>query len=286
MVTIAPACKATLPSILALLPGAVDHRASHWAALADGEVVGAASCLWLGVHNPPGFAGQLFVRPAWRRRGIGRALVDAMATAATGETDGLWSLDRHADDSDAAAFLAHVGFAPAQRDLHFRMSMSGFLAHMDAIVTRLRKAGRIPANATTPTLREAPLDHTAMLVADQFRQPPARVRQRLELALVDPATANLDPDVSTVVIENGRVVGTLLTAIVDDAAHIDCNIVAQDRRRSWVNALQLHTATSRALSRAAHIDFHCDEAVRDSVNLARRAGGILQFSAARYGRAA
>jgi len=77
----------------------------------------------------------------------------------------------------------------------------------------------------------------------------------------------------------------VLASIAGPVAMVDCNIVAPSHRRSWANALQLHVATSRARPRAAWIEFRCDEAVRDSVNMAMRTGGTLLTSAARYWRA-
>lgn len=286
MIRIEPGTAASLPAILAMLPQSASHRTCHWGGFADEQIVAAGSLHWQGQFDPAGFTARVFVRPAWRRRGIGRQLLAVIAAAAEGETDGLWSAEHHADDTDAAAFLAALGFAPAQRDLHFQMSGLGFVTHMDAIVDRLRRAGRIPDDVATPTLRDAPLAATAQLVADEFRQPPARVLRQLELARHDPVAARLNPDVSTVVIEQGQVVGVLLAAIDGDVGRIDCNVVAPHRRRSWVNVVQLQVTTRRGLAFATHIAFHCDAQLRDSVNLATRAGGQLMFSAARYWRAA
>lgn len=285
MFAIAPANRATLPACLALLPATADPRAEHWAACSDGEVVGAAALSWVGMHDPPGFGATLFVREAWRRRGVGRALIDAIAAAATGETIGLWSAERYRDDAPAAAFLARCGFGVGQRDVHFRMLIGSFFVHMEAIVTRLQRAGRVPEAMTTPTLRDAPLDRTAMLVAASFGQSPAMVAARLRLALADPAAARLNPDVSTVVLEGDTVVGALLVETLGDIAQIDCNVVTPRRRRSCVNALQLFEATRRAAPLVTWIGFHCDDKLTDTMNLAARGGGEVQYSEARYWRA-
>ncbi|MBU6166533.1 MAG: GNAT family N-acetyltransferase [Alphaproteobacteria bacterium] len=285
MIRIEPATPASLPAILAMLPHTADHHAMHFAAMANDEIVGAAALQWQGLHSPPGFGFTLFVRPAWRCWGIGRAIIAAMATAASGETAGLWSAARHVDGSPAAAFLTRLGFAPAQRDLHFRMDGQRFLDHVDDIIARLRRLGRVPAAAATLRLRDAPFDQLAMLLANNFRQQPATIAARLALALHDPLAAGLDPDVSTVTLEAGTVVGALLVRMADDVGQIDCNVVAAHRRRSWVNALQLAETTRRGLAVASRIGFHSDSRMHDSINLATRSGGTLLFSEARYWRA-
>jgi GNAT superfamily N-acetyltransferase len=281
---IVPADATTLPACLALLPATADPGAQHWAALIDGEIVGAGAMQWRGQNTPPGFGVTVFVRTAARRRGVGRALLAAMAAAAEGETDGLWSADRYRDDAPAAAFLAQCGFVAGQRDVHSRMPMQGFLTHMEGVMARLEKARRVPVGMTTPTLRDAPLESTAMLVAAGFGQQPAQVLARLQRALVDPTAVHLNPDVSTVILEDGAVVGVLLVAIVGASAVIDCNVVAPHRRRSCVNALQLCVASRRAVPLAAWIDYHSDSAVTDTMNLAARGGGEVRFSEARYWR--
>lgn len=284
MLMIAPADAATLPACLALLPATADPGAQHWAALIDGEIAGAGAMQWRGQNTPPGFGVTVFVRDGARRRGVGRALLAAMAAAADGETDGLWSADRYRDDAPAAAFLARCGFVAGQRDVHARMPMQGFLTHIEAIVARLEKARRIPAGVAMPTLRDAPLERIAMLVATGIGQQPAQILARLQLSLVDPAAANLDPDVSTMIVEDGTVVGVLLVAMTGDIASIDCNVVVPRRRRSYVNALQLCVASRRAAPRATWIDYYSDSRVADTMNVAARGGGDIRFSEARYWR--
>ena len=78
-----------------------DAVATHWLALADGVPVGCARLL------PDGQIGRMAVLPAWRGRGIGRALLGAALAAAQarGHQTVRLSAQLH-----AAAFYARAGF--------------------------------------------------------------------------------------------------------------------------------------------------------------------------------
>lgn len=78
-----------------------DAVSTHWLALVDGEPVGCARLL------PDGWIGRMAVLPAWRGRGIGRALLGAALAAARerGHRTVRLSAQLH-----AAAFYARAGF--------------------------------------------------------------------------------------------------------------------------------------------------------------------------------
>ncbi len=292
MIRIEIADSITLPACLALLRVSADPRCRHWVARVAGEVVGAGALRWQtlaqapmpGPPSPHGFAASVLVREEWRRRGIGRLLLDAMAEAAIDESDGLWSSDRHSDNSPAAQFLVQCGFTGRQRDLHFQMSLPGCLHHLEPIVTRLRSSGRVPANAAVVRLREAPLMQTAMLVASNFGQRHQDVAARLQLALANPVASRIDADRSVVITEDDTVVGAVLLDIIGPTLQVDCILVAPHRRHSYVIALQLYSAAQRCVAIADRIAFHCDDRQFHTVNLAARGGADLVRSEARYWR--
>lgn len=79
-----------------------DAVSTHWLALAgDGSPIGCARLL------PDGRLGRMAVLPAWRGRGVGRALLDAILHAARmrGERSLRLSAQTH-----AAGFYARAGF--------------------------------------------------------------------------------------------------------------------------------------------------------------------------------
>ena len=100
-----------------LAPGAAsaflaDPDLLTWVALAGQEVVGFVFCHVLRMRKEPARELLLYeigVRAAHRRRGIGRALVDAMSSWMRAEDiDEVWVL---ADNPDAVAFYGACGFA-------------------------------------------------------------------------------------------------------------------------------------------------------------------------------
>ncbi len=79
-----------------------DAVSTHWLALAgDGSPIGCARLL------PDGHLGRMAVLPAWRGRGIGRALLDAVLHAARMRGERLIRLSAQ---THAAGFYADAGF--------------------------------------------------------------------------------------------------------------------------------------------------------------------------------
>ncbi len=79
-----------------------DAVSTHWLALAgDDSPIGCARLL------PDGHLGRMAVLPAWRGRGVGRALLDAVLHAARMRGERLLSLSAQ---THAAGFYARAGF--------------------------------------------------------------------------------------------------------------------------------------------------------------------------------
>lgn len=78
-----------------------DAASRHFLALADGHVVGTARLL------PDGKVGRMAVSPEWRRRGVGRALLEAVCAAA--RRDGHAELTLAAQ-LHALPFYGNLGF--------------------------------------------------------------------------------------------------------------------------------------------------------------------------------
>lgn len=79
-----------------------DAVSTHWLALAgDGSPIGCARLL------PGGHLGRMAVLPAWRGRGVGRALLDAVLHAAWMRGERLLRLSAQ---THAAGFYARAGF--------------------------------------------------------------------------------------------------------------------------------------------------------------------------------
>ncbi|HUS15505.1 MAG TPA: GNAT family N-acetyltransferase [Chloroflexia bacterium] len=95
----------------------------HWVAMEGDGVVGTLYCIHLPLRSGAGSEVLLYeigVRTAWRRRGIGRALMGAMAEwmDRNGVTEA-WVL---ADNPEAVAFYRACGFATADDEMAVYMT--------------------------------------------------------------------------------------------------------------------------------------------------------------------
>jgi hypothetical protein len=156
-----------------------------------------------------------------------------------------------------------------RRVLHFSADAAAFLAAIAPLVERLRVRGTIPASARVVALRDAPAREVARLVSATFGH---RFDAALAAARRDVADG-YDRARSVVVLVDERVAGALLFRWSAGMPVIDVNVVAPAFRRGFVNALLLEQATRNGLGGGAvRFAFHCGDDVRDTVNLARRAG--------------
>jgi hypothetical protein len=201
---------------------------------------------------------------------VGRGLVAAAVDLAKGEIGGLWSLEPEAVDSDAAAFLAACGFTLTRRQHYFQARMATLHEVIAPLVQRLRDKGRLPDDARVAELADAPMSEVSWLVANEFGGGPFRalsgLRRRAERA---EGSAN---DRSLVVLQGDKVAGVMLLREEDGVVIVDARVVAPDARGDWANALLLDASLHRGREMgAAEFRFHCDEHVRDTLSLARRA---------------
>jgi GNAT superfamily N-acetyltransferase len=268
-ITIARAHESEAPACLALLPR-FTGQAELMIARVDGEFAGAAGLSWINALDPAGFFVEARVLSRWRRKGVGRALIDAAADLADGETDGLWSLDGAPSASPAAMFLEACGFKPFRREYHYEIVTEKFLAGMIDLSERLRRKGRVPERAEIRWLAdpEAPLDEIAWLVSRELGAHPMASLQNLRRRRDDIA------DHSLYVRVEGEVCAVMLFHTEGHAAVVDIRVVARRWRNNWPNAVMLEKGLNWAISNGfAKARFFADERVRDTINLARRGDG-------------
>ncbi|MES2755494.1 MAG: GNAT family N-acetyltransferase [Pseudomonadota bacterium] len=272
MVTVARARPEDIANCVALLPR-LAFPETNWLTARDGDaVVGAAGLVWLSSGDDASFPIAVEVLPSARRRGVGRALVAAAQDLADGETDALHSALPIAADDPAGAFAEACGFTPSRRSFEFLVGTQEIVAHMAALVSRLRRSGRVPDSARVVAARDADRFELAHLVATEFHNGPIGVYNGL-------TGDTLAPDGrlghSLAVLDGDFLAGACLWTL--DGEHhgaVEANVVAPTARRGWANAL-LVEATVRAMRDAGadSFRFSCDEHVRDTVNIATRGGG-------------
>ena len=274
--TIARAEEAALPACFALLPMLAAPDAILFAARdADGGLAGAGGILWQSWNEPGGFPIWIHVLPDNRRHGIGRALVAASIAAAKGELGSFWAAQPLPENGEAAAFARACGFMAEHRQLFFETDARNFLGPIADTVDRLRRRGRIPDEAQVVPLEPAAVDEVGLLVAREFRSGPVRMAQMLRRAMIaDPDEASVDRLGSRVLMAGGHIAGALLSRRTGDgAAHIVCNVVAPEWRRSWSNAMLLEGFCRATIEAGCtRIGFDCRDDVRDTIGLAARSG--------------
>lgn len=277
---IEPASDAALPACLALLPPVNHPEVVVFAARdPDGTLAGAGGILWQSWGEPPGFPVWIQVLPDRRRRGVGRALARALVNRARGEAQQLWAARPLEEAAPSAVFARACGFEPAGRQLIYDADGATFLAHVAAIVERLRARGRIPAGVEMVDLAPELVGPVAELVHRELNSAPAGLAAMLAQALEqDPATAPVDRLRSKVLLVDGRVGGALLSRRRSDGrdTRIVCNVVAPEWRRGWANVMLLESTTRAGVETGGvRFGFDCADTMRDTIGLAERGGADL-----------
>jgi GNAT superfamily N-acetyltransferase len=264
----ARACRLLMPEAFS-----ATYAPELWVALDPvvSSVIGAGAVGWQPMPPGPGFPVQVHVIPSHRRRGIGTSLLQAIVDACTGHTGHLHSWASEVEGSPAAAFCAAVGFVPRSRLFEFDADGMRFYTMIKSIHDRLAKSGKIPPELRIVSLREAPLEQVTALVSSQFADVPLSTVMALSKGRI-----NYDQDKSAVLMRGDHVKGALLYLWTDGNPVIDVNVVAPELRHGAGNVLLLEAATRKALEGGSTgFRFHCEEHVRDSLNLARRSGAKL-----------
>ncbi|HEX2113970.1 MAG TPA: GNAT family N-acetyltransferase [Alphaproteobacteria bacterium] len=236
-------------------------------AAAEGEphLVGAAAAAWA----PGGFPVEVHVVSPFRRRGIGRALIEAVAAAAADETDRLRSWSMVGEGSEAEAFLRATGFTRSRRFLGFETDGAKFAPIINVMRRWLERGGKIPPTARIVNLSEAPRFQLIRLVATELATLPATIAARI----VAQETLHYDNDLSVVLMLDGKIGGAMLMTRSAGIARVEVNVVAPHLRHGWANVMILDEAARRAAaSGLKRFRFFCDEHTRDTINVARRAG--------------
>ena len=283
------AALALLPELLACerLPG------DTWVArLADSplHIVGAAA-LVTQPRDPrrTGFRGLVRVLPAWRRRGLGAQLLQALQRQTLD-----WGLPYlHAwtayPEAGPAAFLRRMGFEPLREVLHFYGETATTLAQLRERVQRLH--ARTPAAKAWPLspLGESDLPAAAALYATHFGQSRQAAEQALRATLATAIGAQCSVvarDLEAGPAGGGKVVGLLLAKDRDGLPEVDLWIV-DHRHRLGPGALLLLTGFVERIAAlgAPGAHFHCHDDTPATLKVARRIGAQTTLQTWTYAKA-
>ena len=236
------------------------------------RLAGAAASGTVHAPNALGFPFWLHVVPAFRRRGVGRGLLAAVAGHCRGRTPVLRALQPVPAGSRDAEFLTACGFTDFDEIRHFETGTRDFNTAMLRLCQKLERRGAIPATARVVRLRDAPADRVLSLIVAHFPGPLAPLRARLTPGQAD----SYDLDNSVAVMVGEQLAGVLINIWHGPVAVIELRIVNPAFRGSWVMPLLLEAATRNGMDAGCTLfRFFADTANADTMRLAARAGADL-----------
>ncbi len=277
------AAESEVAACAALLPEVTAPKSEFFIARCDGAFAGAAAVVWESWMQPAGFPLWIHVLPPYRRKGVGRALVEAAAEVIEGETSGLWTHEALRDDNSAKDFLQACGFQNLRRQHHFIADIDPLMANIEPNLARLRQRGRVPADARVVPLAEAPIDKVGWLLSAELGSGPLRLIERLRHA----AAAASRRERSIVTMQGSKVTGVLICSVKDGVGVVDGWVTAPGWRSGWTNLLLLEAILGQG--KADGYDafrFYCEETVTDTMKLARRSGASETATLSRFYRPA
>lgn len=213
----------------------------------DGLVVGAIAVANAFRQQPiPGPGILLHVIQPCRRHGVGTALLEQAAQlAAHHGGQCLYAMKRVAAQSDEAAGWAWLGFVVLESVEQHSLPLAQFEPRLAPLVERMRRGGRIPAEARIIPLFQANHDAVLRLHLSQMGGQP----ENLSLKLIGEGPGAFHPRYSRVLMIGEQIVGCILAHRKGpDVAVVDANIVASEFRNGWANIWLKLEATRGALS--------------------------------------
>jgi GNAT superfamily N-acetyltransferase len=233
-----------------LLPGATGpgQRSRLFAAVTGQpqRVVGAAA---VGLDRRLETAGawqvDLRVIVPFRRRGIGRALIDhVIALAREHRVAALHAWEWVESESEAARAWAALGFSPAQRKLEYEADIAAASSTLQPIYQQVLADKWIPETARMVPLGGADYDAIARLHVEYLGG-----SRRLLMPLLDGTAPDcFHPTYSRVMLLDGRVVGFSLGRIgAGGVCEVDAHVLHPSVRMGWANLWLKMEAAERLL---------------------------------------
>ena len=234
---------------------------------ADEKLVGAGALSFSPNRYFPEHADFLVhVGEIHRRRGIGRALLNALIAAAReGGAKQLRSLQLE-EKGVGFQFALACGFKPYPANITFEAPIENF-GRMTGLYNSMVARGKIPNGARVIPLSEAPREEVFRLVLDHFGFSSQHVAERLR-----GTEPGFSQTLSRVALLDGKVIGALVLTYQKALSTIDATAVLARYRHSWVNLALKHSAFEELQARGVKkVRFSANaEAHRDAINMAGR----------------
>jgi GNAT superfamily N-acetyltransferase len=237
------------------------------------RLLGAAAFVpMVGQGHLPGFRSQCRVLPAFRRRGIGQALMARLGTEA--QQWGVAHLHSWTGypEGAQAEFLKSLGGHAGLGMHHFMGDTAATLPMCRRLVTALIDHRRVPPACRLLPMADSPLDAVALLYCSQFGGSPAAARQLIDQVLAQ----EMGRALSYALWDGNMVAGFLLGGAGADMPEVKYWATDPTIRTGWPAALLLDAFVAKLASLGIErARYHCNDKTRATLNVARKTGAVL-----------
>jgi len=279
------ACRMLLPEV------ASDPRWTAFLLATTGspaQVVGAVA--HVPVIERDGTAGTRLairvVRP-FRRRGLGRAIIEAVAAEVENRGPRLLVMFDPTAHPEATPFLTRCGFARVERESTFTADWAASRERLITPLRRLESRGAVPAGARIVPLAEAPLDELVALHVSLIGGTPEGMT-----AMLKTRRSATIREHSQVLLVDGRPLGLILGGTHGGVGTIEAKLVSPTLQtrglaRGWPDLMLMGEGIRSADQDApTSLRFACRESNRPMMRLARHLNASVMRKADIFVRAA
>ena len=237
----------------------------------------AAACPGRNENQQPRLHFRLHVPAPYRRRSVGRHLLDALTSYATERNHvELTARVASATDPQATPFLLACGFQCVDSFREYETTTEKLASFVLPLRDWLRERNEIPTSARIIPLAQAPLEPVAKLHCDELAGDYPAVLQNLQNICKNAAS-----DDNAVLLLDDKVVGLLMGVTQNGITRIEASIVAPELRGSaaqpgWANLALMAERIEWALQRGSQrCRFGSLQAATPTQKLAKRTGAVL-----------
>jgi GNAT superfamily N-acetyltransferase len=232
------------------------------------KLVGAAEIWFKPSRTFPDHAyGLIQVADGYRRKGIGRGLLDCLTTATREGGARELRTQRMEHNSPGFQFALACGFQPNPPTITYEAPMESYIKAYTPVYQRIVARGRMPAGARVIPLSEADRAEVGRLLIDYLGFPPQGTAERLR------GTGHgFSQTISRVALLNDRMVGVILATYHGIMGSIEATVVLPEHRHTWVaSALKYHIMNALIAHHVKWVQFSASETQhRDTANFGRR----------------
>lgn len=268
-------CRMLLPE-MDDAPGPVWHRVA--VDPSDGRVVGAIG-VWEDLTMQPRWAVNAHVIPPARRRGIARALVDAIADEAgqrgVGAIDS-WLMPEEA--SPLGERIRQLGFRVEKRVFEYEVVADEIMRAAQNLYDRVRDQRKIPASARLVSLHDAEPRQVIEFHTRHLGGVPSGIMPWLN----GREPGSLDPHLSLVLLVDDRVMGLALghCRADPDIFEFDATVIHPALRGGWAAAWiryeHARRVVARGCTKARYMTF--DQKLGDRHTGARASNRLIRIT--------